>query len=193
MRTPVQVGTWPVLGLDGNGKPVPGPSMVVAWRRLSWKEYDYFRVLQEDPKILYAEVYEKCLVRGPSLEKAPAGIVFHIGKQELETCPFSGRFDSISKELEKARTQVQGSWLLTAQALIACTLHYSLDEVATWPADLFFQRVALAEQLAGKPLDPADPKNPPQAPSRRKRGPSNPATTPRAPQSGDNQQFTFTR
>jgi len=188
MRTPVQVGTWPQLGLDGGGKPVPGPVLVVAWRQLSWKEYNSFRFRTKD-LALYADIYDKCLVKGPPLAEVPAGIAFFIGKQEIENCPFSGEFASISKNLQKARARVGGSWLLSAQAVIASVLHYSLDDVTTWPADVFFERLAQAEQLTGTPLNPEDPKHPAPKGPRKKGRPG----TPQPPSSADNKQFTFTQ
>lgn len=192
MRTQVQVGSWPLLGLDGDGKPIAGPVLVVAWRRLTWKEYESFRLRRDLPTVLYMEVYEKVLVQGPPLSEVPAGIAFFIGKQELETCPFSGKFPLVSGAIEQARARVQGSWLLIAQGVVASIFHYSLDEVCSWPSDVFFERMAQAEQLTGAPLIPSDPKAT-KKPKKGLRLPGPQAPARREGDSIDNNSFTFTR
>ena len=193
MQQPVKVGIWPALGPDSQGNPLPGPLIGVRWKRLSYAEYQKFRAripaipvkYLTDPDRpsglmsllsgrvpsfdLYADVYEACVVVGPPIEEAPAGLVAWIAEQELFDNPYAGKFKDIARLLGNARNQVHASWMTCARAVVAGTFRYSFEEIDTWPPEVFFERVAQAEQLTGVPLNPADPKASPQKPGRRGR------------------------
>lgn len=132
----------------------------VAWRDLTLDEHRRFRSRADNLRLVYCDIYEACLLEGPGLEQAPAGIVCWIAKQQLEENPFSGGFKAIAKSLVQARARVENSWFLNAQAVLAATFRYTLEEVESWPPSVFFERVAQAEMLTGVPLNPEDPDKP---------------------------------
>lgn len=129
----------------------------VVWRGLTWAEYRQYtqRLTFESPMEVYIDLYRALLVEGPDITEAPAGVVDFIARSMLETNPFSGEYQYVKHALD-ARRNVQ-DWLAHAKALVAGVFRYTFEEIDSWDADTFFDRVAKAEFLAGKRLDPEDP------------------------------------
>ncbi len=163
---------WVHRQLDGSV--LDGSGIQVTWHPLSWQQ---FRRFQNHTELPAADIYEACLVAGPPLERAPAGIVRWIALREMQSNPFSGAFEDIKRSLDRKRAEIQSSYLLSARAVIAGTFRYSFEEIDTWSAETFFERLAQAELLIKTPLEPADPKAVKPAPKGRPR----PSQVPRPP------------
>lgn len=101
------------------------------------------------------DLYRALLIEGPSVEEAPAGIVEYVSKSMLETNPFGGKYEDVKHALN-AKRQSQ-DYLENAKALIAGLFRYTFEEIDTWDVDTFFDRLAKAEFLSGKKLEPEDP------------------------------------
>ena len=131
--------------------------VAVRWRSLTWSEYRQFKqqMTYGSPVEVYIDLYRAVLLEGPDLVDASAGIVDFVGRSMLETNPFGGEYLDIAHALNAKRSSQ--TYLDTARALVAGLFHYSFEEIDTWDADTFFQRVAQAEFLAGRPIDPEDP------------------------------------
>lgn len=131
----------------------------VRWRTLSWKEFQKFRSLQlQHPNSsmeVYLALYRAVCLEGPLPEEVSAGIVDYIGEQCLDRNPFNGRYEDVSLALAVKRDSME--YLGHARALVAGLFHYSFEEIDTWDADLFFERLAQAEFLSGRSLAPEDP------------------------------------
>lgn len=52
---------------------------------------------------------------------------------------------------------LQSTYLETARTLVAGTFRYRFEEIDEWDQGTFFKRLAAAEFLVGKNLEPADP------------------------------------
>ena len=131
--------------------------IALRWRSLTWSEYRQFKqqLTYSSPVEVYIDLYRAVLLEGPDVVDAPAGIVDFVGRSMLETNPFGGEYADIAHALAAKRSVM--SYLDTARALVAGLFHYSFEDIDTWDADTFFMRVAQAEFLAGRPLDPEDP------------------------------------
>jgi hypothetical protein len=130
----------------------------VRWRGVSGSEYRQFtqNLSYQSPLEVYIDLYRAVLLDGPDVEEAPAGIVEFIGKSMLETNPFSGRYDYIKFALDSSRQNQ--TYMEHGKALIAGLFRYTFEEIDSWDADTFFDRLAKAEFIAGKQLEPEDPK-----------------------------------
>lgn len=129
----------------------------VRWRGLTWSEFSQFthRLTFESPIEVYLDLYRALLLEGPDPEYATAGSVEYVAKTMLETNPFGGKYEDVVHALHTKRG-VQ-TYLENAKALVAGIFRYTFEEIDTWDADTFFDRVAKAEFLAGKKLEPEDP------------------------------------
>lgn len=132
----------------------------VRWRALTWAEYRQFkqRALLR-PIGVDSDIYRAVVLEGPPLDDCPAGIASYIAKHVLAGNPFSGRFEDVAKSLIEKRAAIEQNYLLSAKAMISHLLHCSFEEIDKWDADTFFMRLAQAEFIAGKQLQPADPKS----------------------------------
>ena len=146
----------------------------VVWHGLSWADFNRLQSQSDTrPMGLYLEVYRTCVLEGPPPDQVPAGVMVWIGRRELEQSPFTGQYQPIKNLLEAKRAQVRGNYLLLASAVISNVLHVPMETISLWDADEVFTRLAQAESLVGKPVEPADPKAPvlPSAvAARRRRG-----------------------
>jgi hypothetical protein len=102
-------------------------------------------------------VYKACLISGPPPDQVPAGVVAWIGCEQIDQSPFASNFKVLQQYLQLGRGWLGSSYLNQAQALVAGTLHYTIEEVEAMDPEIFFKRLAAAELLVGKRLDPADP------------------------------------
>jgi hypothetical protein len=134
----------------------------VHWRGLTWAEFNQFsqQLTFKRPMEVYIDLYRALLLEGPEVTDAPAGIVEYVAKTMLETNPFGGRYEDIAYALRTKRNSQ--SYLENAKALVAGIFRYTFEDIATWDADTFFDRVAKAEFLSGKQLEPADPNAKPE-------------------------------
>lgn len=131
----------------------------VRWRALTWAEYRQFkqRALLR-PIGVDSDIYRAVLLDGPPVERCPAGIASYIAKHALAGNPFSGRYEDVAQALVAKREALERNYLLSAKAMVAHLFHVSFEEIDKWDADVFFTRLAQAEFIAGKQLQPADPK-----------------------------------
>ena len=133
----------------------PGGTQI-RFRTLSWKEFNRLRAIT--PKSLRnLEVYKACLLAGPSPETVPAGVPAWIGIEQIDRSPFADQFKILQQYLQLGRGWLGSSYISQAQALVAGTLHYTIEQVEDMDPEVFFKRLAAAEMLMGKSLDPADP------------------------------------
>lgn len=152
------------------------------------------------PAKVYAEVYKTCVLSGPSLPRATAGIVHFIGRQQIDQNPWTGELEAVQQSLAMKREWLAGSYLESARAAVSFCFGYKFEEIDDWDPDQFFEKVVQAEYILGRPLQPADPKAKP-APKpltprerliERARGNTPPHLNP--PSEGpDIESFTFTR
>lgn len=168
MRTPAYKAIW------RSRTEVPA-FVSVAWRDLTLGEIERYMARSAHERIVFCDIYETCLIEGPSLEKVPAGIVVWIAKQQLEQNPLSGKFRPLVNALLRARERVQSSWFVSAKAIVAATFRYTFEEIDGWSPDVFFERVAQAERLTGVPLEPMDPDKPQSQPKGKGKAPAAPA------------------
>lgn len=129
----------------------------VEWRNLTWGEFRTFQQRYnerrfESPMDIFNDVYRTVLIDGPELKYASAGIVDWIGRQQLETNPFSGEPKLLIEAQGLGRAIVNSSELHYARGVVAAVLHYKLEEIDQWDPTMFFTRLALAEQVLGKPI-----------------------------------------
>jgi len=129
----------------------------VCWRPVTLGQYQRYRARLEAGEhraIVYFDLYQELVVRGPAPEHVPAGIVFWIGRREIEENPFSCRIDLVRKALSAHRERVSKNYLLACQAILASVFRCSFEEMSRWTSETFFERVAQAELVLGKTLDP---------------------------------------
>lgn len=135
----------------------------VVWRNLTWAEYNRFKDRFDssafaEPAELALEIYKLVRIDGPDPKFVPAGIPGYICKQQMIDNPFSGEYNPVANAVGLARQAVTGNFLLCAKALIASSLHYRLDEIDQWDPNTFFIRLAQAELVLGRPIEPVNPK-----------------------------------
>ena len=131
--------------------------VTIRWRGLSWSEFRKFtqQMTIYSPLEVYIDLYRALLLDGPDVLDAPAGVVEYVGRTMLETNPFNGEYPNVKHALEAKRASQ--SYLDVARAVVAGIFRYTFEEIDTWDADTFFDRVAKAELIAGKPIEPEDP------------------------------------
>jgi len=133
------------------------PSGTITFRSLAWGEYREIRSLLAPPAEKALQVYNKCIVSGPTVDRVAAGIMIWVYQKAYLDSPFSGSFPSISQALEHGRVAVGSAYLLTAQAMIASVFKVPFETMDQWDSDRFFTRLAQAEFISGVPLNPIDP------------------------------------
>lgn len=138
----------------------------VTWRPLTWNEYHLISSLPSEYGRC-AAVYRATRLDGPPPHEALAGIVQWVGRHQLETNPFSGQLAPIQKQRAKSKAWVE-SYLNSAAALVSWAFGYKFEEIEEWDQETFFNRLAQAEYIFGKPLDPVDPKAPKEEPGKKK-------------------------
>ena len=129
----------------------------VRFRTLTWKEFQHFSTLPLSKPARNLAVYQACLLSGPPPDQVPAGVVAWIGCEQIDQSPFGCKFKILNQYLQLGRNWLGSSYIHQAQALVAGTLHYTPEQVESMDAETFFKRLAAAELLVGKRLDPADP------------------------------------
>lgn len=142
----------------------------VTWRALSWSEYRKFRErMLRAPMGASLDIYQTVVVDGPELDQLPAGIARFIADHVLVQNPFSGRYKDVKRSLDLARQKQADTFLISAKALVCHMLHYKVEEIEAWDADTFFERLAMAEFIAGKRLETSDPEAKPDPTKKPKR------------------------
>jgi hypothetical protein len=126
----------------------------IVWRSLRWEEYKAFSSRTHHPADLYLEIYKTCILEGPSAEEVPFGVVDWLGLREFEQNPFSGRLSQVNIAINEKRVWLASNYFAACSAILASVLHIPLETIEKMDADEFFFRVAQAEFLIGKPLDP---------------------------------------
>ena len=139
----------------------------VKFRSLTWAEFKKFdRQLQYDcPASVYCDVYRAVLLDGPPLDgdpvyQAPAGLVEWIARALLDSNPFNGEYKDVKRALDMKRVELKSSWLNSAKSIIAGIFRYTFEEIEPWDAEMFFERLAYAEFVCGRKLEPGDPDKP---------------------------------
>jgi hypothetical protein len=145
------------------------------WRSLTWAEYKRFehQLTYDSPACVYADVYGTVLIEGPPLDgdpvfQAPAGLVEWIAKAMLNN-PFSGEYERLKPALDMKRAELSASYLESAKAIVAGIFRYTFEEIEQWDAEMFFERLAAAEFVSGRKLEPGDPRK-----RQKKPGPNDP-------------------
>jgi len=136
----------------------------VKWRSLQWAEFKKFdRQLGYDcPASVYCDVYRAVLLEGPPLDgdpvyQAPAGLVEWIARSLLDSNPFNGEYKDVKRALDMKRVELKSSWLNSAKSIIAGIFRYTFEEIEEWDAEMFYERLACAEFVCGRKLEPGDP------------------------------------
>lgn len=139
----------------------------VRWRSLRWGEYE--KVSRESVAEARAlEIYKTCLLAGPIPEMVPAGVMLWIAQFELKRCVFHGQYSTIKTELDLGRQKLLSNWLIGARAMISALFRYSFEEIDSWDSETFMERVAQAEFVSGRQLEPTNPdEKPKQAPNKK--------------------------
>lgn len=136
----------------------------VRWRALTWQEYRKFKFLHAaDPVVSSNAIYEAVLVVGPGLEECPAGIPLQIAEQVMAS-PFDGspkNYPVVAEAIATSRDRVQGSYMMQARAMVCYVFKYRPEELDQMDAGQFFERVAMAELITGKQLNPKNPNETP--------------------------------
>jgi hypothetical protein len=147
------------------------------WRALTWQEYRQMQSrIYTRPVGVFVDIYRAVLLEGPPPETCPAGIADFVAKHVLANNPFSGKFQDVARAIKVGREELASDFLLSAKAMVSHLFHYPFEEIEKWDADLFFLRLAQAEFIAGKSLEPSDPKAPVVTdPKRANKRPLNPA------------------
>ena len=139
----------------------------VKFRSLTWAEFKRFdqRLQYECPMGIYCDVYRAVLLEGPPLDgdpvyQAPAGLVEWIARSLLDSNPFNGEYKDVKRALDMKRVELKSSWLNSAKSIIAGIFRYTFEEIESWDAEMFFERLAYAEFVCGRKLEPGDPDKP---------------------------------
>jgi hypothetical protein len=156
MATTAYRATWP-------------SGCVTIWRSLTWAEYNRISRLPYTEFARCAEVYRTALLAGPELKEAPAGIVQWIGRYELENNPFSGNLKTLRQQRARSKVWIQ-DYMNAARAVVSWAFGYKFEEMDGWDADTFFNRLAQAEYIFGRDMEPQDPNAPPPEQVEQKRG-----------------------
>lgn len=137
--------------------------VTVRWRALTLGEFQQFRsrLLAGVPRaVVFLDLYRELVLDGPVPEALPAGILLWLGEWVMEKSPFSCQRQLVEQTLEEKRAEVRNSYLLSVQAILAGVFRCRFEEMGAWDADRFFQRVAQAELVLGRPLGVEDPEDP---------------------------------
>ena len=126
--------------------------VVVIWRNLNWSEYKYVTSRRASIRSSYVETYRICLIEGPTVETATAGIITWIARQQLIANGFEGTYDALNPAIEQGRSTLASSYITAARAVVAWAFRYSFEEIDKWDSPTFFERLAQAEYILGKPL-----------------------------------------
>jgi len=71
--------------------------------------------------------------------------------------PFNGEYKDVKRALDMKRVELKSSWLNSAKSIIAGIFRYTFEEIESWDAEMFFERLAYAEFVCGRKLEPGDP------------------------------------
>jgi hypothetical protein len=129
----------------------------VRWRTPTWKEFQGLYRSADARPIRNLKFYQLCVLDGPAPDRVPAGIVAWLGVNMLDQSPFTGQLQPLREYVQLSRSWFQASYLENARALIAGTFRYTFEEIESWDAEVFFKRLAAAEFLVNRTLEPADP------------------------------------
>jgi hypothetical protein len=78
-----------------------------------------------------------------------------LGYYLVEQSPFKGDFKTIQTFRQLSSNWLQSSYLETARTLVAGMFRYRFEEIDEWDQETFFKRLAAAEFLVGKNIEPA--------------------------------------
>ena len=134
------------------------------WRSLTWAEFRQFeaRLRYESPMQVYVDLYRAVVIQGPPLEgdpifQAPAGLVEFVAHSMLDSNPFGGEYTSVKNAMEQKRTELKQNFLSASKAIIAGIFRYTFEEIEQWDAEMFFERLAAAEFVSGRKVEPGNP------------------------------------
>src|ERR1035438_4801350 len=75
----------------------------------------------------------------------------------LDSNPFGGEYTSVKNAMEQKRTELKQNFLSASKAIIAGIFRYTFEEIEQWDAEMFFERLAAAEFVSGRKIEPGDP------------------------------------
>ena len=130
------------------------------WKSLSWKEYRKSRVFglttlrrtrrSTGPRLL--RVCRSNMSRPELCSGSPV--------TNWKTTRSSGELKPIQQQRQRSANWC-GSYLNASRALVAWAFGYKFEEIDEWDSNTFFNRLAQAEYVFGKPFEPEDPSAPP--------------------------------
>ena len=147
-----------------------GYPLLVVWRSLTWQEHRQIVARHAEPRLRQVAAYHTCLVDGPAVEFAPAGIVSWIGRQQVDHSPFTEEFKQLQRDLAVTRSRLASSAIEAAKSVVAWAFRYSFEEIDQWTAETFLERWARAEYVLGCKIEPQDPNAPPPEAARKPAG-----------------------
>jgi hypothetical protein len=142
----------------------------ISWRTLSWAEYKSYsnRYDPRCPMSVYIDIYRACVILGPNIEDATAGIVSFIGEFCFHGSAFSEDFTIVNAKLNQARSKVTNSYLYHLKSMMVSMYKYTFEQIDTWDDETFMNRAAAMELIIGKAINPQDSNAKPEEP---KQGP----------------------
>jgi hypothetical protein len=132
----------------------------VKFRSLTWAEYREFEPRLRNPDLaanVYLDVYRRVFLSGEDWRTSTAGMVEYVGRVLTEQNPFNGRYHDVARALELKRIEFKQDYLQAAKAVVASIFHYSFEEIDRWDPETFFERLAQAEYITGRKIEPVDP------------------------------------
>ena len=132
----------------------------VKFRSLTWAEYREFEPRLRNPDLaagVFLDIYRRVFLSGEDWRTATAGMVEYVGRVLTAQNPFNGRYTDVARALELKRVEFKQDYLQAAKAVIASIFRYSFEEIDRWDPETFFERLAQAEYITGRKIEPVDP------------------------------------
>jgi hypothetical protein len=128
---------------------------LIQWKSLTWAEYKKFQNSSnfKSPMAVSNDIYRACIIKGPDVQAATAGVIEFVVKHVFNSSAFTGAFSVLDTKIAQARTDLQNDYLISARAIIASIFGYKFEEIDTWDEATFLTRLVQAEFVAGKPLN----------------------------------------
>jgi hypothetical protein len=128
---------------------------IIQWKSLTWVEYKKFQESTnfKSPMAVSNDIYRACIITGPDVQTATAGVIEFVVKHVFQGSAFTGSYQILDEKINGARQKLNDNYLLSATAVISSIFGYKFEEIDAWDEDTFLIRLAQAEFVAGKPLN----------------------------------------